>query len=99
MRLGKKEYYSTPAKQYPDKDYRVLIYNLKEEPKYNHTIIFTKDDLEKLVIDHLKNEEFNDKKLQRKYSDFWKLLNKLKRTLDKLELEHSSANMPDESVI
>lgn len=89
MRLGKgRHYFIKPRNEsYADKEIRVLYYEFANKEEYKDTILFTHEDIERLIRDHLENESYNDKNMVRHYSDFWRKLNKLVSLLERIKEE------------
>lgn len=87
MRLGKTRCYFTKPKSelYSDKKVRVLLYEVIKYGKDN--LVFTHKDIKRLLEEHLDNEAFNDKNMERIYSDFFLKLHNYKSLLRKIEEE------------
>lgn len=88
MRLGKKKSYSIQSKKYPGKKIRILYYEFANKEEHKDTILFKHGDIKRLIHDHLENESYNDKNMEREYSDFFLKLHNLKSLLRKIEEEH-----------
>lgn len=89
MRLGKgRHYFIKPRnKLYADKEIRVLYYEFEDKEEYKDTILFTHEDIKRLIRDHLENEDYNDRNMGRVSSDFFLKLHNFKSLLGKIEEE------------
>ena len=84
LKLGKRKFYFTPAKKYPNQDYRVVMFELlSDNNEFQGWFVFSYKDIEREIQEHLENENFNDKQLPR-FPEAKKRAEKLKNFIDNL---------------